>query len=255
MIFLWIVLAVSSARCAAQPQQTQVTLWQFGRPRLLQAQVTLPMRPMGTAEDGSATTYLYQALNAITTTNQAGFTTLLTPSATPRTIVAAASGWLESPTGSYKISCALINQDYGQCVDANDTMTTTANSGIPTPVVIPLEIATSILTPATATVSRSSNPAPTERPITRSSGVPTRLVVGSVIGAGALLILLAALLGFRMRRQRRRTKELLPYAYDAEPHHVQSSVDPKLARLLVAQVEDIRVATTRTQLPPVYRKT
>ncbi|KAJ7737083.1 hypothetical protein B0H16DRAFT_1695173 [Mycena metata] len=141
-------------------------------------------------------------------------------------------------------------------------MPTTANGGIPTPIVIHIPIAihiqmaTSISTPATVIVSRSSDPAPTERPITRPSGVPTRVVVGSAIGgAGALLILLAALVGFRMRRQRRRTKKLLPHPYDAHLHHVQPSVNPELTSLLVAQVEDIRVAATRTQLPPVYRKT
>ncbi len=65
----------------AQATVTAVTLWQFGRPRLLTGDATLPLQPLGTADDGSATTYLYQILNptVITTTNQVGFTTETVP--------------------------------------------------------------------------------------------------------------------------------------------------------------------------------
>ncbi|KAJ7938713.1 hypothetical protein B0H13DRAFT_2301347 [Mycena leptocephala] len=74
----------------AQSTETEVTLWQFGVLRLLGAQVTLPLQPMGTAGDGSATTYLYQVLNPaeVITTDESGFVTKTIKSATPRTIVA-----------------------------------------------------------------------------------------------------------------------------------------------------------------------
>jgi hypothetical protein len=68
------------AVCSAQSQVTAITLWQFGKGRLLAADFTLPLEPLGTAADGSETTYLYQALNeaTVTTTNEAGLLTILT---------------------------------------------------------------------------------------------------------------------------------------------------------------------------------
>ncbi|KAJ7793897.1 hypothetical protein B0H13DRAFT_1935344 [Mycena leptocephala] len=62
------------------PTATTVTLWQFGRFRLLPGDSTLPLQPLGTASDGSATTYLYQVTNPkLITTDQSGFTTTTTP--------------------------------------------------------------------------------------------------------------------------------------------------------------------------------
>ena len=57
-----------------------ITLWQFGDTgRLLSAAFTLPLQPIGTASNGAATTYLYQALNEATiTTTAEGSPTVLT---------------------------------------------------------------------------------------------------------------------------------------------------------------------------------
>ena len=57
---------------------TAVTLWQFGKGRLLAGQSTLPLIPLGTAPGGRRgveTTYLYQIVNpvVVTTTNEDGF--------------------------------------------------------------------------------------------------------------------------------------------------------------------------------------
>jgi hypothetical protein len=61
--------------------QSAVTLWQFGRPRVAAGLVTLPLQPLGTASDGSETTYLYQVLSptVIITTDQGGFATTTVP--------------------------------------------------------------------------------------------------------------------------------------------------------------------------------
>ncbi|KAF8183327.1 hypothetical protein K438DRAFT_1839272 [Mycena galopus ATCC 62051] len=62
---------------AQSSDDTVVTLWQFGTGRLLPGQATLPLLPLETASDGSATMYLYQVLNpsTVTTVVDATFTT------------------------------------------------------------------------------------------------------------------------------------------------------------------------------------
>jgi hypothetical protein len=65
----------------ARSAATVVTLWQFGQPRVAGGLVTLPLQPLGTASDGSETTYLYQVVNptVIITTDQGGFATTTVP--------------------------------------------------------------------------------------------------------------------------------------------------------------------------------
>ncbi|KAJ7150762.1 hypothetical protein C8R46DRAFT_1198286 [Mycena filopes] len=209
---------------------------------------------MGTADGGAATTFLYQAVNAVAvrTTNQVGPTTVLTTTAALRTIVASASGWSEA-LGDLDISCQFINDNFGRCLDIRATTVTTANSGLPTPVVLSIEsqsdppsITHSIagpgpsssaipspiigtpIEPSTGTAKLSEGPSMsvTTRGATEPSGAAdltgrskaarTRIIVGSAIGgACALLIILTALLCCRRRRARRMNEERAPHAYDA----------------------------------------
>ncbi|KAJ7218516.1 hypothetical protein GGX14DRAFT_695713 [Mycena pura] len=128
---------------------TAVTLWQFGFVRLLGGTLgTLPLIPLGTAPGGVATTYLCQALNAgvVTITNEEGFLMSGTiPSATPRTVVASASGWFEpfdnDPTQTGRtIACSLVNSVFGDCVVISGASTATGNSGLPTPAVFQVSL-------------------------------------------------------------------------------------------------------------------
>ncbi|KAJ7853929.1 hypothetical protein B0H13DRAFT_2358735 [Mycena leptocephala] len=132
--------------------QSAVTLWQFGRPRVAAGLVTLPLQPLGTASDGSETTYLYQVLSptVIITTDQGGFATTTVPATVSRTIVASASGWVEHFGTTEAIECDLINSGFGQCLNIN-TASITVNSGLPTPLVFPISTSTPV-------VSRSSTP-------------------------------------------------------------------------------------------------
>ncbi|KAJ6615720.1 hypothetical protein B0H10DRAFT_2039855 [Mycena sp. CBHHK59/15] len=222
------VLTTLCLLCASEAQstETEVTLWQFGVPRLLGAQVTLPLQPMGTAGDGSATTYLYQALNAaeVITTDESGFVTKTIKSATPRTIVASASGWVEL-FAMNSISCALVDSTFGQCLNMDTTSTILANSGAPTPVVIAIAASsTQISTSPTLTTPATSNSAPPPVPSpseTNKYGPATKKpLVGAIIGGivSALLLIigmLVALFWRRRRRLNRMAKDLSPQPYTA----------------------------------------
>ncbi|KAF7354278.1 hypothetical protein MVEN_01115900 [Mycena venus] len=158
--------------------------------------MTLAMQPMGTASDGSATTYLYQVLNPaeVITTDENGFVTKTTPSATPRTIVASASGWHEAFGTTGAISCGLVGSTFGQCMNEAISTTTLANSGAPTPVVVPISaILTqiSILSVPTSPAASQSRTSPSPS-ATNSLGSPTKMpAIGAIVGGvvGALLLI------------------------------------------------------------------
>ncbi|KAF8183320.1 hypothetical protein K438DRAFT_1937589 [Mycena galopus ATCC 62051] len=177
--------------------QTAVTLWQFGQGRLLEAHVTLPLEAMGTVSDGSATTYLYQALNdnLLTTTNAAGsFTTQTIAKPTPRTIVASASGWVELGLG---ISCGLVNSTFGECFLGTNTVP--ANTGKPTPEAILIGDPTTLPPVPSASASTSSQSA--------AQGA------NRALAGGLVAVFLAMFLGFGififLRRRRGRQREEL----------------------------------------------
>ncbi|KAJ7758455.1 hypothetical protein DFH07DRAFT_449545 [Mycena maculata] len=161
-----IALLAFVATGLAQGDATGVTLWQFGSPRLLDAEVTLPLLPLGTASGGVETTYLFQGVNPATvvTIDETGFSTEVIPSTAPRTIVASASGWFEIFGSTTGIACSFVNSDFGQCVDG--TSTVPANSGVPTPDVLQLSLTTAleptsiIVSPFIASSSSSSSVTP-----------------------------------------------------------------------------------------------
>jgi len=203
-----------------------VTLWQFGEGRLLAGALgTLPLIPLGTAAGGVETTYLYQALNpaVVTATNEDGFLSVGTfTSATPRTVIASASGWFESfadePTQTgHAIACSLVNSVFGDCVNIIGASTATSNSGLPAPLVLqvsftapPTVTPTSsialtvpptpvVLTgPPTPTSSEFNSASPTSKP----SSVRAGPIVGGVVGVfGALVTIIALFVLCRRRRK------------------------------------------------------
>ncbi|KAJ6464826.1 hypothetical protein C8R45DRAFT_1023307 [Mycena sanguinolenta] len=185
-LFAFFIAATSAQK------QTAVTLWQFGQGRLLSASVTLPLEPMGTASDGSATTYLYQALNNnfLPTTNAAGITTQNIPKPTPRTIVASASGWFEPGVG---VSCGLVDSTFGECFLGINTAP--ANSGKPTPEVILIADST----PTAAADSQSSSHHFKKSP-------PVGVIVTLVL-AGCVALSLGVAIFILLRRRRVVQKE------------------------------------------------
>ncbi|KAF9071601.1 hypothetical protein BDP27DRAFT_513249 [Rhodocollybia butyracea] len=132
-----------------------VTLWQVGQGHLLQGSIaTLPLEILGAASDGSSTTYLYQAVNlaTVTLTTEGKTTTQISPSPTPRTIVASSSGWVErfpSATTTNSIGCFLINSISGACFSG----TSIINTGAPTPEVL---VVTSLSTSTPTTLPSSA---------------------------------------------------------------------------------------------------
>ncbi|KAJ3864979.1 hypothetical protein EV359DRAFT_63537 [Lentinula novae-zelandiae] len=75
-----------------------VTLWQFGAHRLAGGGFTAPLLPIGTPSDGLSTTFLHEVLDPVTTLVTEYDSPVLAVSVTSvlRTIVASASGWIES---------------------------------------------------------------------------------------------------------------------------------------------------------------
>ncbi|KAJ7218553.1 hypothetical protein GGX14DRAFT_595242 [Mycena pura] len=213
---------------------TAVTLWQFGQGRLLEGRLgTAPLIPLGTALGGVATTYLYQAVNPVVTTatNEEG---LLTPetiaSATPRTVIVSASGWIEAFGTGVNIECSLVNSAFGDCVTGTNAVT--ANSGVPTAEVLQVALTVppiptssgvsgvfpiNLLVPTllqavlagtpTPTSSAqlnpsalSSTPTPTPKPSTVRTGPIVGGVVGGVVALGVIIALSIVL--WRRRRLR-----------------------------------------------------
>ncbi|KAJ7486688.1 hypothetical protein FB451DRAFT_1362971 [Mycena latifolia] len=212
LVYFFIIFSL-----CAQSQATEVTLWQFGKGRLLEAVVTEPLKALGTAPYGAATFYLYQALNptVITTNDGAGsLTTQTVTLTTPRTIIASASGWVE-PFVNDEIACRFIDPDFGACVDG----TSTANSGAPTPQVFQVAVtqafagSSSITSPPVVSTSTpSSAPSSTSNANLdqNTTGKPSSLVLGAIVGGtvGGLAALgigvAVILLLYRRRRIRQR---------------------------------------------------
>ncbi|KAK7046296.1 hypothetical protein R3P38DRAFT_3346054 [Favolaschia claudopus] len=232
-IFILFPASCVSAPVPVQSVQTAVTLWQINGGRLLGAQVTLPLEPLGTLADGSATTYLYQALNAhfITTTNSFGFTTQTIPIPTPRTVIASASGWYESLESGRGISCGLVNSTFGQCFDlSNGTTKAATASGKPIAEVIAIASPTPTST-SIESVSSSSGPTtsvglelapPTASPSSSPSHSSTRkgVIAGGIIAAFLVVFLgIAACLLLRRRRlqQQRYQDEFAARGYNHTP--------------------------------------
>ncbi|KAF9071600.1 hypothetical protein BDP27DRAFT_1322028 [Rhodocollybia butyracea] len=204
---------------AALATPAPVTLWQVGSGHLLEGSIaTLPLQVLGAASDGSATTYLYQAVNlaSFTLTTEGLTTTQIFPSPTPRTIVASASGWIErfpavSPLTTASLGCFLVNSSFGACI--SDTFT--INAGAPTPEVLGVASSSTSTTTTTAvptippSTSLSSSSAPAS---STSNSVNTQhtekhsklnvgAVVGGILGGLACTMVIIALFMIYRRRQ------------------------------------------------------
>ncbi|KAJ7249798.1 hypothetical protein B0H12DRAFT_1072327 [Mycena haematopus] len=225
-------MPVPAVHTLAQSSVTEVTLWQFGQGRLLSGQATLPLQPLGTASDGSATMYLYQVLNpvVVTTVVDATFTTQTIPSPTPRTIVASASGWVEVFGKGNNIACGLIDSTFGECFIG--TATAPANSGAPTPEVLRV-------------VATTSTPSPTSpsRSIATSAKQPQSVgpIVGGAVAGSVLLLLSLTLCILLLRRRRRRLRDTVAargYEQAApEPSNISGKQPPLGAFLAGPQLE------------------
>ncbi|KAJ7930969.1 hypothetical protein B0H13DRAFT_1960044 [Mycena leptocephala] len=239
------------------PTATAVTLWQFGPFRLLQGDSTLPLQPLGTASDGSATTYLYQATNPkLITTDQSGFTTTTTPPRASRTIIASASGWVEPWGTTWAIACNFVNSDFGQCLNINHTSTVTANSGVPTQVVLAVQpTSTPVLGTTTPPESTNTVPIPTSIPI-HDGNQPGRRSVGAIVGGvvggfAAIAILLTLFFFWRRRRLRGIHQEVSPMAYDPIIEGFDNSARPGLERATTYDTAEAGLSTSyyaRSQL-------
>ncbi|KAE9404926.1 hypothetical protein BT96DRAFT_1015874 [Gymnopus androsaceus JB14] len=232
LLVVFLLLSFLFASGLAQ-QVTAVTLWQFGQGRLLEAKSTLALEPLGQLSDGSATTYLYQALNlaTITTTNNAGLMTTVTGlSPTPRTIIASASGWIEPFSPTDNIACSLVNSEFGECFISG----TLANSGTPTPEVFAVTLATSTASftpilnsqtttalPSTTSTTSLPSTTSTTAPVSTSSDTQslstgkhtaaTRKIVGSALGGCAFVAISFTLfIIWRRHRLREIQNDLLP---------------------------------------------
>jgi hypothetical protein len=248
---------------SAQGTQSLVTLWQFVHGNLLDAQVTLPLTPLGTAADGLSTTYLYQALNNVVTdqTND-GVTQVVTfGSATPRTIVASASGWVENlPSQGHMIACSLINSAEGNCIAVGPTTTSTGSTVAPTPEVLRVQVATStpltttppppsqtITLTSTAQVSAPSNTVQPENSSKKSTSVGA--IVGGVIGglAGLSTPLVLFLLWRRHRLQELKAAGTIS-AYDVGVEGSYTILDSDSSRATVGRTDLEAAGVARAQI-------
>ncbi|KAJ6471844.1 hypothetical protein DFH09DRAFT_1220034 [Mycena vulgaris] len=224
-VFL-IIASIMAGTGGVSPSATAVTLWQFGHSRLLSGEVILPMQPLGTAGDGAATTYLYQAanLNTVARTNEVGLLTIETTLVpTPRTIVVAASGWVESPDNVHVISCSVINSDFGACVDSTiGSGASTANTGTPSAKVLPVSLTAPPIIPPTLTSQITPAPsvsfsALSDQHSDKTSRAPAvGAIVGGILGGVVFLVVGVMLVIFTLRRRRLRhistsTSNVAPY--------------------------------------------
>ncbi|KAJ6492100.1 hypothetical protein C8R45DRAFT_191574 [Mycena sanguinolenta] len=260
---LWALCALAPGGLA-QATPTAATLWQFGIPRLLGGHTTLPLLPLGTADNGAATTYLYQVQNSITivTTDTRGINVdVPTVSATPRTIAISASGWFEI-FETHAISCGYADATFGQCQDLNSITTTLANSGTPTPVVIPISrildeisVSKSVSTSPSATSVTSNTPQQTQtnNPLQPAKTLPIGAIVGGIFGA--LIIVIGALLTLWRCRRRRlsRLSDEAPRAYSGRTDWSVLSDIPtsELVRTLYHRMQNENL-DQRAPSPPRY---
>ncbi|KAJ7634976.1 hypothetical protein FB45DRAFT_1002425 [Roridomyces roridus] len=243
---------------AAPDTATAATLWQFGRPRLLGASSTLPLLPLGTAADGSATTFLYNGFNdlAITTTDASGQTTTVTmPFPTPRTIAVSPSGWAES-SDTHPIACNLVNSDFGYCVDNGNI---TSNSGAPTPIVIAIAqtapppsfstIAQTTMVELTSTVPPSTSSASvTSASATGHTISVTGPIVGGIIGGLGFILLLAVLFLWHRQRATVSAKTITPF--DRSPRVEAGLAVAPVTMQAPPLPRKIRLEEERTSMPP-----
>ncbi|KAJ3930527.1 MAG: hypothetical protein NXY57DRAFT_1011696 [Lentinula lateritia] len=196
-------------------QSNNVTLWQFGAHRLAGGGFTAPLLPIGTPSDGLSTTFLYEVLDPVTTLVTEYDSPVLAVSVTSvlRTIVASASGWIESFGPGTEIRCNFVSSDIGECFDATQT-----DTGAPTPVVLgvattvtstPNEItlfSTTSVTPPTS----NSIPSPTGT-ISTTSTTSRKSSLGAIVGgtiAGVLVGCLFVILIFWLLRRQRRSRSI-----------------------------------------------
>ncbi|KAF7288419.1 hypothetical protein HMN09_01394400 [Mycena chlorophos] len=208
----------------------QVTLWQFGAQRLAEGAITLPLVPLGTVPDGSATSFLYQAVNnqeiVTQANNDAPVSTQTLAVTVSRTILASPSGWFEILPTNF-IACEFVGAGatFGECFNVNTATSALANSGAPTPVVLGVETGRGANV-AAASATITSAPIATSPPLasasatfgldptssdtlsgSSSSKTPSAAVIGGVIGGIAVLVILAAAIFLLCRRRRRRARE------------------------------------------------
>ncbi|KAF9075708.1 hypothetical protein BDP27DRAFT_1414887 [Rhodocollybia butyracea] len=229
MVINLLVIALSIASAFSQ---TAVTLFEFGPGRFAEGAATLPLVPLGTASDNSQTTYLYQVVNHVKSTN--GATTLTT---TPRTIVASASGWAELFTSTPVIECRFIDSTEGECFGR----TTGTATGTPFPVVFKVASTTTI--PATSTTSTSSPSQPTAS-FSTPNIIPTatnvsnslqdsqkpKSSVGTIIGStiAGIAVLLAIVFFILWRRRKRSRRQELNSNETHPPMQTAGNVHPYL---------------------------
>ncbi|KAF7331430.1 hypothetical protein MKEN_00021400 [Mycena kentingensis (nom. inval.)] len=211
-----------------------VTLWQFGPFRLLGGEITLPLVPVGTAPAGAATTFLYEVVNnhAVKTLESGIVQTRPSGATATRTIIASASGWLEIFPGSgdgHSIECSLVNATYGECVDRNRTITTTANSGPARAVA--LAVSTAMPLPGSTSASATTTPLPTSSSSipslpSPSSKPPTAAIVGGVVGALAIIFVFTVIIFLLRRRRRARQRAEHPTCTEIERPPAEMRVQP-----------------------------
>ncbi|KAJ7603879.1 hypothetical protein DFH06DRAFT_1255944 [Mycena polygramma] len=167
--------------------------------RLASGVFTNALQPLGTASDGLSTTFLFVAVSpeTIITTISGAFTTQTLPLPNTRTVIASASGWVETFNTTTGIVCRLVNTSFGECFDG--TSTVPANTGIPFAEVFPISAAQ----------------------VTSSHKPPVGAIVGGVLGGLAVLLLALALCLTLWWRRLRQLQEVEKLTY-ADPYDAQS---------------------------------
>ncbi|KAJ7889872.1 hypothetical protein B0H14DRAFT_3855621 [Mycena olivaceomarginata] len=159
----------------------------------------LVKEPMGTAEDSSATAYLYQVLNPV------AVTTVVDAS---RTVIASASGWIEHFENNLSVACGLVNATFGECLNINGTNTVTSNHGAPTPQRFRLA--------AADLASSTSSPSSSTSQSNVKHGPSTTVVAGAVVGSLALLLVLGLCIVLLRRRRQQFEHTFGARGYDPE---------------------------------------
>ncbi|KAJ7758721.1 hypothetical protein B0H16DRAFT_1689262 [Mycena metata] len=215
-----VVLALYAADSVGQTQKAAATLWQFGELLDSGETRTLPLVPLTTATDGSATAYLYQVVNDADKTIS-------------RTIFASASGWIERFGSDSGFECGFIDTNFGICSFFASITTspraTNAYSGPPIPDVIQIEQPSSTALPrsfsSTHTASSSSPPRPL--PPNSKHSVPVGSVVGGVSAVLAGIVGgLVAFIVLRRRRERQMWEmaRIAPRAYSTSARNPPATI-------------------------------